>query len=110
MNGSEKNLQLFELSNNWTKHISLLSLGAALVMTIFWKKIAQDHEWTILLTVAIISLVFSILGASLIQFERLIKATQSIKSPVGRLSVIAVDVSFIIGIISVAAFIIRNLS
>jgi len=96
MNESKKNLQLFELSNNWTKHISMLSLGAALVMTIFWDKITQDHEWTILLTVAIISFVTSILGASLIHFERLIKATQNSKMPVGRLSAIAVDVSFII--------------
>jgi Co/Zn/Cd efflux system component len=111
MNAAGRNLKVIELSRDWIKHIGTLSMGALLIMVIFLNKLTQQREWKSLITVAVISFVVSILGAFSFQLEHHIKAAYDVKiSTLSRLAPTITEVSFLIGLISLAAFAIRNLS
>ena len=110
MNEAERRLKVIELSRDWIKHMGTLSMGALLLMMIFLNNLVQQREWKSLITVAVISFVVSILGALSFQLEHHLKAAYDVKmSTFSRLSPTITEVSFLIGLISLAAFSIRNL-
>ncbi|WP_462156315.1 hypothetical protein [Pseudoalteromonas piscicida] len=105
-----ENVELLKLSFDWCKHISTLSTGSILLMVSFLEKLSQQPSWKLLLPVALISFVCAILGTLGVQLEHLIEAEYKEPTTFGIVAGFATLFGFLIGIIALAAFGVKNLS
>jgi hypothetical protein len=112
----EENAKHFEVSKatfDYIKHLTALSTGSIILLTIFLERIFNNPMWKFLVIISILgfllSVIFSTVCYSIFIFvfgvERDEKRAESSLAVILILSII----SFLIGIISFATFAIRNL-
>ena len=104
-----QNLELLKLSFDWCKHISSLSTGSTVLMVTFLEKLANQPRWKILLVASLIGFVISIFGALCVQLEHLTQEKYVAPTTFGMISALATLGGFLIGMVSLTAFAIRNL-
>jgi predicted membrane channel-forming protein YqfA (hemolysin III family) len=115
--GSDKEVILEEgakLYYDAMKHLTTLATGATLILVTFLEKLFTSPRWRALVAGTFISLIFSIIAsfASMINFAHIVSRSGNLDKELSRTSeqVFYVSiVSFILGIICLVIFTLRNL-
>ena len=99
---------------DYLKHLTTLSTGSLLLIVTFIEKIFTHPEWKVLVAIAIASLLVSILsavGAMTVHAATIHKSSPSTAVNVlGAFGLIGTWLGFIVGMCSLTAFALRNLS
>jgi hypothetical protein len=94
------------------KHLTTLSTGSILILVAFLEKLFTSPKWKALIATAFISFVLTIIASymAMLQFATLVSALEKIRgdSPIFRTYIMSL-IFFLIGIISLVIFALRNL-
>lgn len=110
--GDEKisRFELLKLSFDWCKHVSTLSTGSLLLMVTFLEKLKAQPSWKFLLPIALLGFVAAILGTLAVQLEHLITEDYDAKPTfLGKFGMRATPFGFLVGIVFVLVFALKNL-
>jgi membrane protein YqaA with SNARE-associated domain len=109
------NIEQIKLIHDHTKNMTTLSTGSIVILITFFDKIAQQPSWAFLVATSLGAFVISILGALYAQIAFIDFANNDIKNNInwyhklGSISIIISWLAFIIAVISLCIFGIKNL-
>jgi len=113
------NIEFVKLMHDHTKHLTTLSTGSIVVLVTFYEKLAATPSWTPLVIVALVAFVCTILAATLSQIL-LLPMSEPVhqestparglwaESPPLVIFLLASWLAFIIAVISLGVFGVRN--
>lgn len=104
--------QRTEFQAEYIRHVNQLSTGAVLLITIFLEKLFVQPKWKLLVGLALVSFLVSVIGGiitySFAALDPEDKYSERIRAVVD-ISIVLMWVGFLVGLLSIATFALKNL-
>jgi uncharacterized membrane protein YidH (DUF202 family) len=102
-----------KIVHDYLKHLTTLSTGSIVLITAFLEKLFTQPQWKFLVIVSILGFMLCVLACVLAQtlllyYGRLDRKSDEKMSLVGALSLFAAWIGFLIGVVALSVFAIRN--
>lgn len=106
----KKDAEVSKLLHDYLKHITTLSTGSILLVVTFMERLFRQPEWQFLIGIALIGFLASIVFSVVVMTINIDHMHQStIEGVWGGVSLLGVWAGFILGIISLAVFALKNI-